>query len=112
MSVAVQVADPIKASLRLVAVASEPDEALRAVLDAAGRELPANLKVTTDVVIGPSVAETLADLPQPSPDLLVCGSRGVGPQRRVLLGSTSTRLIRSAAYPVIVVPHTVGEGDG
>jgi nucleotide-binding universal stress UspA family protein len=107
VSVAAQVAHRIDASLRLVAVAPEPDEALRAVLDAAGRELPADLKVTTDVVIAPGVADTLADLPAPRPDLLVCGSRGVGPRRRVLLGSTSTRLVRSAAYPIIIVPHTL-----
>ena len=111
LGIAVQLAQRINASLRLVAVAREPDEALSAALDVASRELPPSLKVTTEVVIGPDVADALADLPQQSTDLLVCGSRGVGPRRRVLLGSASTRLIRSAAYPVIVVPHTLGQVD-
>jgi nucleotide-binding universal stress UspA family protein len=39
-------------------------------------------------------------------DLLVTGSRGYGPLRRVLLGSVSIALMRSAACPVMVVPRT------
>ena len=42
-------------------------------------------------------------------DLLVTGSRGNGPFRRVLLGSISTRLLRKAGCPVMVVPRGTGE---
>jgi nucleotide-binding universal stress UspA family protein len=42
-------------------------------------------------------------------DLLVCGSRGYGPVRTVLLGGTSHVLVRTAACPVVVVP--LGERD-
>jgi nucleotide-binding universal stress UspA family protein len=42
-------------------------------------------------------------------DLLICGSRGRGPVRRVLLGSVSTRLLRHAACPVVVVPRGSGQ---
>jgi nucleotide-binding universal stress UspA family protein len=38
-------------------------------------------------------------------DLLVLGSRSYGPLRRVLLGSISTRVVRQAACPVLVVPR-------
>jgi len=38
-------------------------------------------------------------------DLVVCGSRGYGPVRRVLAGSTSRRLLGAARQPVIVVPR-------
>lgn len=37
-------------------------------------------------------------------DLLVCGSRGHGPLRTVLLGGTSHALVRTAFCPVLVVP--------
>jgi nucleotide-binding universal stress UspA family protein len=37
--------------------------------------------------------------------LLVCGSRACGPLHRVMLGSVSTAVIRSAACPVVVVPR-------
>ena len=36
-------------------------------------------------------------------DLLVCGSRGFGPLRTLLLGGTSHALVRRAACPVLVV---------
>jgi nucleotide-binding universal stress UspA family protein len=35
-------------------------------------------------------------------DLLVCGSRGYGPVRTLMLGSTSHALVREAACPVLV----------
>lgn len=38
-------------------------------------------------------------------DLLVLGSRGYGPVRRLVLGSTSDALVRHAACPVVVVPR-------
>jgi nucleotide-binding universal stress UspA family protein len=40
-------------------------------------------------------------------DLLVLGSRGYGPLHRVLTGSVSAPLMRSAACPVMVVPRSV-----
>jgi nucleotide-binding universal stress UspA family protein len=39
--------------------------------------------------------------------LLVCGSRARGPLRRVLLGSVSGALVRSADCPLLVVPRRV-----
>ncbi|HEX6388460.1 MAG TPA: universal stress protein [Solirubrobacteraceae bacterium] len=40
-------------------------------------------------------------------DVVVLGSRGWGPVRRVLLGSTSDRLVHRSPCPVIVVPRPV-----
>lgn len=45
-------------------------------------------------------------------DLLVVGSRSYGPLTRLLLGSTSTRLMRHAACPVLVLPRGAEEQDG
>ena len=44
-------------------------------------------------------------------DLLVVGSRSHGPARRVLLGSTSTRLVREAACPLLVLPRCALRAD-
>jgi nucleotide-binding universal stress UspA family protein len=41
-------------------------------------------------------------------DLLVCGSRGYGPLRAVLLGGVSRRVVSEARCPVIVLPRGVG----
>jgi nucleotide-binding universal stress UspA family protein len=54
------------------------------------------------IVGGP--VETLVELTH-RVDLLVVGSRGWGPIRRILLGSTAARLIREAACPVLVLPR-------
>ena len=42
-------------------------------------------------------------------DLLVVGSRGYGPLRRVLLGGVSGKLLQTAACPVVVVPRGARE---
>jgi nucleotide-binding universal stress UspA family protein len=41
-------------------------------------------------------------------DLLVCGSRGYGPLRSVLLGGVSRRLVDEAHCPVLVLPREAG----
>lgn len=45
-------------------------------------------------------------------DLLVLGSRGFGPMRRVLLGSVSSHLVRHATCPTLVVPRGVAHRPG
>jgi nucleotide-binding universal stress UspA family protein len=42
-------------------------------------------------------------------DLLVCGSRGYGPLRSVLLGGVSRRVVDGAQCPVLVLPRGVEE---
>lgn len=54
-------------------------------------------------VIAGDVVGALADLTEV--DVLYCGSRGYGPARRVLLGGVSTRLVRRAGLPLVVVPR-------
>jgi nucleotide-binding universal stress UspA family protein len=58
----------------------------------------------TRLLDGP-VVDALADVRPEDADLLVCGSRGYGPARRVLLGGVSARLLRHARIPVMVVPR-------
>jgi nucleotide-binding universal stress UspA family protein len=45
-------------------------------------------------------------------DLLVCGSRGYGPVRSVLLGGVSRRLVDEAHCPVLVLPREAGRPLG
>ena len=49
-------------------------------------------------------AEVLINVSQ-NLDLLVCGSRGYGPMRAVLLGGVSRRFAAEARCPVIVLPR-------
>lgn len=59
---------------------------------------------TTDVRVGDPIEQLL--MLSYGVDLIVLGSRGYGPVRRVLAGATSHRVVREAACPVIVVPRT------
>lgn len=72
---------------------------------AAVSRLMAHVEASTTLLDGP-VVDALADIRPGEADLLVCGSRGYGPARRVLLGGVSSRLLRHARVPVIVVPRT------
>jgi nucleotide-binding universal stress UspA family protein len=71
-------------------------------------ELHTDVPVDVHAVVGATTErlEQLAD----DVDLLVCGSRGWGAVRRVVLGSTADRLIHHAACPVLVVPRTADTG--
>jgi nucleotide-binding universal stress UspA family protein len=73
-------------------------------IDSAIKRLPAGLPASGHLLTG-EVVEVLADLDVDDVDVLFCGSRGYGPMRRVLLGGVSSRLVRQARSPVVVVPR-------
>jgi nucleotide-binding universal stress UspA family protein len=79
-------------------------EDVRAALDKAIAGLPEGVEATEEMLEGDTV-DALSALDEHEIDLLVCGSRGYGPVRRVLLGGVLRKLIRRAACPVVVVPR-------
>jgi nucleotide-binding universal stress UspA family protein len=78
-------------------------EALQAKLDEARDQLDSGVGATTLLLEGPVAATLITQSPRL--DLLVAGSRGYGPVRRVLVGSVSRALVREASCPVVVVPR-------
>jgi nucleotide-binding universal stress UspA family protein len=88
--------DTVEGELRVRA-----EDALRRATDALGGdvtvETDAFVEDPADVLV--RVSEYL--------DLLVCGSRGYGPLRAVLLGGVSRRVVAEASCPVIVLPRGV-----
>jgi nucleotide-binding universal stress UspA family protein len=79
-------------------------EAYQRALDAAVAGLPPETHASGQLLTG-DVVEALADLDAEDVDVLFCGSRGYGPTRRVLLGGVSSRLVRRARTPVVIVPR-------
>jgi nucleotide-binding universal stress UspA family protein len=73
-------------------------------LDYAVAGVPPELQPEAVLLEG-DVVEKLSGLGRDDVDMLVCGSRGYGPIRRVLLGGVSTRLVRRSQLPVMVVPR-------
>ncbi|MDA0167107.1 universal stress protein [Solirubrobacter ginsenosidimutans] len=79
-------------------------EDVHAAQDKALAALPEGVEATEELLEGDTV-DALAALDEHEIDLLVCGSRGYGPVRRVLLGGVLRKLVRRAACPVVVVPR-------
>lgn len=65
--------------------------------------------VDAQVTVGPPGEELLALGDEV--DLLVVGSRGHGPLRRLFLGTTSGYLARTARFPLLVLPRTLAARD-
>jgi nucleotide-binding universal stress UspA family protein len=116
---AARLASKFGGSLRVIAVATpvpgigaaaaaqagteaEPD--FRAQLNEAVAELPEQLRALPVFERGDPV-QKLLDAAEMGVDLLVLGSRGFGPVMRLLIGSVSSRVIRQAPCPVLVVPR-------
>jgi nucleotide-binding universal stress UspA family protein len=124
LAIAARLAERTSASLRLFTVVAdradvmplfigmdaervywqEAKEEFRLSLDTAIAGLPPGVAATGDVLSG-RVVDVLAELDEKDIDLLFCGSRGYGPARRILLGGVSSKLVRTARSPVIVVPR-------
>jgi nucleotide-binding universal stress UspA family protein len=73
-------------------------------LNDAVAELPSELRALPVLETGNPV-ERLLEVAEVGVDLLVLGSRGFGPVMRLLIGSVSSRVIRGAPCPVMVVPR-------
>ena len=124
LAVAARLAGRVEAELRLYTVVAEEAEMLplgifrdaeraflasargeyQKAIEAAIAELPPGVRATGEILTG-DVVVVLAELDLDDVDVLFCGSRGYGPVRRVLLGGVSSRLVRQARSPVVVVPR-------
>jgi nucleotide-binding universal stress UspA family protein len=129
LAAASELALAASAKLRLVSVAVPPERAAlrsgvgwEALLEAiqnhtrdqlaeAERRVPEGIEVEASLLTG-DPADALAEVATSPGTLLVVGSRGYGPLRRVLLGSVSARLVRSAASPLLVTPRGMHETTG
>src|SRR4029079_7889920 len=67
-------------------------------------ELSAEVRALAVIEHGDPVHKLIEDA-ETGVDLLVLGSRGFGPVMRLLVGSVSSRVIRQAPCPVLVVPR-------
>jgi len=88
--------DEVEGELRVRA-----ESALRRATEA----LDGDVEVETDAFVE-DPADVLVRVSE-NLDLLICGSRGYGPLRAVLLGGVSRRLTAEAQCPVIVLPRGV-----
>jgi nucleotide-binding universal stress UspA family protein len=79
---------------------------VEAALSAAMAALPAGVEVEPEIHVDDPALVLLRV--SEHVELLVCGSRGYGPLRSVLLGGVSRRLVDGAHCPVLVLPRETG----
>jgi nucleotide-binding universal stress UspA family protein len=79
---------------------------VEAALSAALNALPSGVEVEPEIHVD-DPAEVLLRV-SAHVGLLVCGSRGYGPLRSVLLGGVSRRVVDAAQCPVLVLPREAG----
>jgi two-component system response regulator NreC len=103
LDAAIELAKGSGATLRLIAVATASPlvEPLQEVLDEGVSRASLEVDASGKLAGGPAIRL----LDEHDLDLLVVGSRGYGPVRRVLLGSVSGEVVRDPALPVMVVPR-------
>jgi len=112
LSWALELAQPLQATIHIVHIADSSDDsdphvverraALARVADDAGP------RVTSQLALGSDVARALVDLSEEgNADLIVVATRQVSAMRRWFLGSVANELIRAAHCPVV----TVRSGD-
>jgi nucleotide-binding universal stress UspA family protein len=87
------------------AAQSSLDAALERVKDGAGA-------ITPVLRQGPAASTLLAEAEEHDAALVVVGTRGLGPVRRILMGSVSTRVARDASCPVAIVPPGAPDPSG
>jgi nucleotide-binding universal stress UspA family protein len=90
---------------------AEHERAKRAEAEARLQAVLADLGniATGDVVVGDPARELAYEAEHL--DMLIVGSRGYGPVRRLMLGSTSHKLVHEASCPVMVLTRGAGPGD-
>jgi len=118
LDAAIELAARLGAELRIIGVLdpARPGPKLASSVGVERDELAARLEAAADRVReagGVAVAEELVEGDAAAElagrgvelDLLVLGSRQYGPIRRTLLGGVSSRVVRDAPCPVVVVPR-------
>lgn len=89
------------------AIIDHARSSLRQAADRACASVSDRVDASVEMLDG-GVVDALSALDPADCQVLVCGSRGYGPVGRVLLGGVSSRLVRRAACPVMVVPRPTG----
>jgi nucleotide-binding universal stress UspA family protein len=87
-------------------------EARTAADDGAALAQAAGLGARASVVSANSVRRTLLEAAGSGHDVLVCGTRGLNPADRILLGSTASTLLHQSPVPLLIVPAGPAALDG
>ena len=86
------------------ALDDQTQQELRSLLERAAPGLPAPSTAAVAVRVGQPPDEIMLQAEESNADIIVMGMRGVGGAQRLMLGSTSERVLGKSTVPVLVVP--------
>lgn len=90
----------------LLALRELAEESLAAAIDRVNERVVEPVAISTTILEGDTVTTALSKRNWDDADLIVTGSTGAGPLRRVFLGDMAYKLIRAATIPVLVIPRS------
>lgn len=92
----------------LLTLREQAEAALAAAASRIREQTGASAEIPTVILEGDNVTNALAKHDWDDADILIAGSTGVGPLRRVFLGDMAYKLIRASTIPVVVIPRGAG----
>lgn len=95
----------------LNALREQSQAALDKALVRVSRDSPRDVIVPAELLEGDDVMKALGRYDWDDADLMITGSTGAGPIRRVFLGDMTYKLLRGSTIPVAVIPRSAIEDD-
>ncbi len=89
----------------LLALRDQAQAALSAAASRVREQTGAATEIPTIILEGDNVTNALAKQDWDDADILIAGSTGAGPIRRVFLGDMAYKLIRATTIPIVVIPR-------
>ena len=90
----------------LLALREQAEGALAAAIERINALAEEPVAIPTTILEGDTVTTALSKRNWDDADIIVTGSTGAGPLRRVFLGDMAYKLIRAATIPVMVIPRS------
>jgi nucleotide-binding universal stress UspA family protein len=106
LALAVELARNAGGSVRAITAADRPTPHAERVVERARSSIPADILAGAELHAG-RPAEVLRRM-SGELDILICGSRGYGPIRSLLLGGVTSTLAHTTACPLLIVPRAAG----
>lgn len=83
----------------------QAEEHAQAVLDKAAKTSTQNIEITAKIGTGKSIEEAIEELRWDNGEIVVIGSSRLAVSRRIFLGTTANKMLRSLPVPMVVVPR-------
>lgn len=95
----------------LNALREQSQDSLNTAIARVAEDSAPDVSFSTEILEGDNVMKALGRYDWDDADLMITGSTGAGPIRRVFLGDMTYKLLRGSTIPVAVVPRSAAQDD-